>query len=237
MYNKHYIMVNSQGHILDGWSDGPNPEKDSAGAICINEQGGYQFTIFSGGKENPPLFDENGVAFYTYKDGRVVERTETERKAEFKANEQTIASVPVATPTQQDINALLLLQAQALPKEQAVKVKSMYPVWGPGVSYTKGQKVLIHHGGVMGDRLYEARQDHISQEDYNPLITPALWEYLDESHQGTSKDPIIATLNMTYYKGSYYSEEGELYLCIRDSEIPLAFMPSDLVGSYFEKVD
>lgn len=239
-YNKHYIEVDDQGRIIDLWSDGPHPEKDATNAVCINERGSYQVYLTINGErteDNPRWMDMDGIPLYKYEDGQVLPRTKEERKAEFKAREQAIASSPVASPTQKDIMTMMLLQAQSLPKKQALKVKSMYPVWGPGISYTKGQRVLIHHGGIMGDRLYEARQDHTSQEDYNPLITPALWEYLDESHQGTFNDPIPATINITYYKGKYYSEEGGLYLCIRDSEIPLAFMPSDLVGNYFEKVE
>lgn len=41
---------------------------------------------------------------------------------------------------------------------------------------------------------------------------------------------------MRYYKDKYYSENGVLYLCTRDSGNPLAYLPSQLVGQYFELV-
>ena len=42
-YNRHYITTDSQDRIVDGWSDGPHRNRDTDGAICINEEGGYQF--------------------------------------------------------------------------------------------------------------------------------------------------------------------------------------------------
>lgn len=41
-YNRHYITTRTDSAIIDAWSDGPHPEKHTAEAICINEQGGYQ---------------------------------------------------------------------------------------------------------------------------------------------------------------------------------------------------
>ena len=78
-YNKHYLTVDDQGRIVDGWSDGPHPEKDTAGAICINEQGGYQVRLFPPvGEENPSLWDMDGIPLYKYEGGEVVPRTEEE---------------------------------------------------------------------------------------------------------------------------------------------------------------
>lgn len=80
-YNRHYILTSQHGTITDAWSDGPHPEKDTANAICINEQGGYQFRLILNGKpteENPPIFTMYGIPMYKYVDGEVVERTEDE---------------------------------------------------------------------------------------------------------------------------------------------------------------
>ena len=37
---------------------------------------------------------------------------------------------------------------------------------------------------------------------------------------------------MTIYSGKYYTEDGVLYLCIRDSGQPLYSALKDLVGNY-----
>lgn len=99
MYNKHYIVVDEQTRITDGWSDGPHPDKDTSDAICINEQGGYQFRLYPDGEENPALVDWDGmVPLYKYEDGEVVKRTTEEIEADRAA-----LPTPEETPTQLDI--------------------------------------------------------------------------------------------------------------------------------------
>ena len=88
-YNKHYIKVDSSNRIVDGFSDAfREPAEDS---ICINEQGGYQFRLFSDGEENPCLFDWNGMIPRYRWDGEIIKRTEEEIEAE-----RAIASAPSA---------------------------------------------------------------------------------------------------------------------------------------------
>lgn len=77
-YNKHYITTDSKGRIADGWSDGPHSDRDTTDAICINEEGGYQFRIFPGGEENPPLFTMDGIPLYCWNFGTITERSEEE---------------------------------------------------------------------------------------------------------------------------------------------------------------
>lgn len=77
-YNRHYITTDSQGRITDGWSDGPRPERDAAGAICINEQGGYQFRLTPGGEENPPIYTMDGIPLYRWDGAQVLPRTQEE---------------------------------------------------------------------------------------------------------------------------------------------------------------
>lgn len=84
-YNKHYITVDGQGRITEGWSDGPFPDKDATGAVCINEEGGYQFRLVPGGEENPVLLDRQGIPLYKWENGQVVERTQEELAADRAA--------------------------------------------------------------------------------------------------------------------------------------------------------
>ena len=79
-YNKHYITLDSQNNIIDGWSNGPHPSKDTSKAICINEQGGYQFTI--NGVENPPIINMEGLFLYKYEDEQIKEKTPSELRVE-----------------------------------------------------------------------------------------------------------------------------------------------------------
>lgn len=82
-YNKHYIAVDAQGRITSGWSDGPFRDKDTTNAICINEQGGYQFRLFPDGEENPQLLSMLGIPLYKYVDGEVVQRSQEELDADY----------------------------------------------------------------------------------------------------------------------------------------------------------
>ena len=81
-YNRHYITTDAQGRIIDGWSDGPHPERDTTNAICVNEQGGYQFRLYPGGEENPPLRAEDGVSLYRWDGEQVILRTGEEIAAD-----------------------------------------------------------------------------------------------------------------------------------------------------------
>lgn len=110
-YNKHYILTDDQSRITDGWSDGPHPNRDTAGAICVNEKGEYQFRIsfcsgysYPDGKEitvesaeNPSLYTLDGIPLYKW-DGEVaIWRTEEEIEADRAA-----MPAPEETPTQLD---------------------------------------------------------------------------------------------------------------------------------------
>lgn len=97
------------------------------------------------------------------------------------------------------------------------------------------QNIRRHIDGE--DVLFKCISPHTSQEDWTPELTPAMWNRIDLEHSGTKEDPIPAALNMMYYKDKYYTENGVLYLCTRDSGIALAYLPSQLVGQYFEVVE
>lgn len=111
-YNKHFITVDGQSRVTDAWSDGPNPDRDTALAICINEQGGYQFRLFPGGEENPPLYDMDGIPLYRWDGSRAIRRTAEEIEADR-------ASIPEPPPSAQeqmraDIDFLAAMQGVSL---------------------------------------------------------------------------------------------------------------------------
>ncbi len=81
-YNKHYITVDAQGRVTAAWSDGPNPERDTTGAICVNDKGGYQFDSIFGAGINPQIITMDGIPLYRWDGERVVRRTEEEIAAD-----------------------------------------------------------------------------------------------------------------------------------------------------------
>lgn len=100
--NKHYITVDDRGRIVDGWSDGPHPQRQpTEQTVQLTDQGSYQFRLpvyrdhilFDGTldwapeltEENPALWDMDGIPLYKYEDGEVLERTPEEIEADRAA--------------------------------------------------------------------------------------------------------------------------------------------------------
>lgn len=92
--NKHYIRIREDGCIVDGFSDAfrQPTEKD----VCINEKGGYQFRLFTGGEENPSLWDMDGIPRYKWDGTQAVLRTEEELEVDRAAQ-------PTLEPTTDEI--------------------------------------------------------------------------------------------------------------------------------------
>lgn len=79
-------------------------------------------------------------------------------------------------------------------------------------------------------------------ESWNPVEAKSIWTVIDVTHAGTIDDPIPAVAGMEYTKGLYYTENGVIYLMNRQGmaegeTIILQYLPSQLVGHYFEVVE
>ena len=120
--------------------------------------------------------------------------------------------------------------------ENAVKVIDLYPVWTVGISVAKDSRYQYN------GKLYKCVQAHTTQADWTPDVASALWTVIDVTHAGTIDDPIPAVAGMEYIYGKYYIEGETVYICKRIGEaeggtIVLQFLPSQLVGQYFEVVE
>ena len=127
---------------------------------------------------------------------------------------------------------------QSLPANDALAVVTLHPEWREGMECKEGMR--LQHGG----KLYEVNKGktHTAQADWTPDVTTSLWTPLDVEHTGTLEDPIPAVSGMEYVKGKYYSEDGTIYLMNREGmadgeTIVLHFLPSQLVGQYFEVIE
>lgn len=87
---------------------------------------------------------------------------------------------------------------------------------------------------LLRGRLWRCLQAHTSQDGWEPENAPALWEEICETHDGTLYDPIPYEGNMTMVAGLYYVQDGEGYLCNRDTVNPVYDALTDLVGIYVE---
>lgn len=119
---------------------------------------------------------------------------------------------------------------QSLSDSESLEAVTLHPAWAIGKDYPAGNKV--QHGG----RLWRCLQAHTSQVGLEPENVPALWEGIDETHDGSRYDPIPYNGNMALENGKYYSQDGVVYLCSRDTGSPVYHPLRELVGLYVEEV-
>ena len=119
--------------------------------------------------------------------------------------------------------------AVTLDDETALTAVELFPVWEAGHAYAIDDRV--RHNG----KLYKCVQAHTSQADWMPGEgTESLYTRIDESHAGTLTDPIPYSGNMALEAGKYYSQNGVVYLCVRDTVNPVYNDLAELVGLYVE---
>lgn len=120
----------------------------------------------------------------------------------------------------------------------ALRMKSYYPTWQELVD-AQFTAEKAGYKFTYGDDLYKTVSPNQQfLENWVPgQGTESVFERIDETHAGTKTDPIPYKVNMTVYADKYYTEDGILYRCIRNSEQPLQQRASELRGIYFETAD
>lgn len=114
---------------------------------------------------------------------------------------------------------------------QALTAAAIYPTWTSliGTNATEGQRFRY------GDMLYKVRTAHTFSREWVPGVnTASLYTAIDVEHAGTIDDPIPWAPPMELFVGKYYTDADVLYVCIRDSNIPLSYALADIVGTYVE---
>lgn len=168
---------------------------------------------------------ENG----TYRDMTPEEIADMKAEARLAAIEQK--RIPL---TESEVLAMLIpMQINALEVDDntALRMLEFFPGWAAGVAYTTGYKV--QHGG----KLWRCLQAHTAQTGWEPENAASLWEEICEAHYGTKYDPIPYDGNMALENGKYYTQDGVLYLCNRDTGNPVYHPLSALVGLYVTVVE
>ena len=132
--------------------------------------------------------------------------------------------------------------------ENALKVIELYPTFESvvGTYQKKGARVRYD----VNDKTFlfkltcedQTKDGTLILESWNPVEAKSIWTAIDVTHAGTIDDPIPAVAGMEYTKGLYYIEDGVIYLMNRQGmaegeTITLYYLPSQLVGQYFEVVE
>ena len=129
--------------------------------------------------------------------------------------------------------------AQSLDDATALQSKELYPRWEELVKKgTINTDVEPGYRFFYGGALYRCRNGNptFAQEWIPGVGTESLYERIDETHKGTIDDPIPYEGNMIIFEGLYYSQNGVVYLCTRDSGDPLYHALDALIGVYVEEV-
>lgn len=137
--------------------------------------------------------------------------------------------------TAEEVSAMLIRQqinTLTADDQTALRMVAYYPDWTDGTAYAAGDRV------VYNGYLYKVLQEHTSQGTWLPGTgTESLYTRIDEQHDGTKYDPIPYSGNMALENGKYYTQDGVLYKCTRDTGNPVYHALSALVGTYVEVVE
>lgn len=120
--------------------------------------------------------------------------------------------------------------SMSLSDSDALDGIELFPYWKINHNYTTiGERCRYE------EILYKVLQSHISQEDWTPDIATSLYAQVEKPGQGDTPDnPIPYNNNMELIKDKYYSQFDVIYICIRDSIVPVYNNLADLINIYVE---
>ena len=128
------------------------------------------------------------------------------------------------------LRQIIETSVQSLDDATELTSVTLYPHWKVNVSYDVGTRVQ------KDGKLWRCIQTHTSLNGWQPENTPALWGQVNEVNAGTITDPIPYEGNMALENGKYYTQDGVIYLCNRDTVNPVYNPLKDLVGLYVEVI-
>ena len=136
------------------------------------------------------------------------------------------------------LRPLMEKAAQSLDDTDALSAVELFPKWKELVE--KGEEAQkgfrFQHDGTLY-RVEQPTYTFVAHYVPGSAGTESLFSVVDETHKGTKEDPIPYQTNMEIYNGLYYTQNGVLYLCTRDSGQPLHHDLALLVGAYVVVVD
>ena len=209
--------------VMCGYKYEPQYELDfnEDGTMKYDDQGNLVYKLDDEGEK---IF--TGYGFYPFIDTRVLDRLQQE--ADARSSDLTAVRKENTV-----LRTAATFAAATFTDAQALSVKDLCPDWSDlpdGTHLEVGQRVRYNGG------LHKVTTAHDKQSTWTPTDAPTLFEAIDEAHAGTLEDPIPYSINMVVYNGKYYSYNGVIYLCIRDSGIALQYTPDQLLDNYFSVV-
>ena len=151
--------------------------------------------------------------------------------------ETYVKEVPSADDIVSQLKELVQSQVAEMTDEQAKKVPALFPLW---TDHKNGDSIAAGVREWYKSSLYKCIVPHNWQSDWAPDVATSLWVNVSEESQeedGSREHPYQWEQGMTSYNGKYYTEDGILYLCTRDSGAPLHHPIASLINLYFVVAD
>lgn len=130
------------------------------------------------------------------------------------------------------------VQTLVVDDQMALRMRRYYPAFSELVGQTVQQGTKFRATDSEDADLYKVIQPELLiQAQYPPGAgTESLYTRIDEEHAGDKYDPIPYSGNMELEAGLYYTQDGVLYHCTRDSGQPVYHALAELVGIYVEVI-
>ncbi len=171
------------------------------------------------------------IVEFEYSPAELAEMEAANRKAEIAERRRPL--------TEAEVSRLLIseqINTLTVDDNTALRMREYYPTFDElcDRKYTAEE---IGYKFQYGDKLYKTRQAKYTFVSHYPpgVGTESLFEIIDETHEGTIDDPKQYNGNMELFEGLYYMQDGEIYLCILGTGIPVVQPLAELVGLYVEK--
>jgi hypothetical protein len=171
-------------------------------------------------------------------DGKVYrDMTEEEMAALKEEAEKAEAEERHRPMTEAEVSSMLLrkyVNTLDVDDDTAFRMKNFYPDFTQII----GQRVKGNFKLTYGDKLYKTVQSELTIEAHYPpgTGTESLYTEICETYDGSKYDPIPYSGNMALETGKYYTQDGAIYLCIRDTGNPVPHRLAELIGLYVERV-
>ena len=167
-------------------------------------------------------------------DGKIYRDMTAQELAAREQEARKAAVIEANRPlTEGEVTRLLITQqvnSLTVDDHTALRMKDFYPQWELGAAYTQGHKVR------RSGKLWRCLQGHTAAPGWEPEISAALWESINETHAGTLEDPIPYDSNLALEAGKHYIQESEIYLCTQATGGPVFHPLRELVGLYVEAI-
>lgn len=148
-----------------------------------------------------------------------------------------VKDVPSADDIVSQLKELAQTQVAELTDDEAKKVPALFHLW---TDHKQGDSIAAGVREWYKGSLYKCITPHNWQSDWAPDVAVSLWANVSEESQeadGSREHPYAWEQGMTSYNGKYYTENGKLYICIRDSISALYYNIADLIDIYFSEVN